>query len=290
MIGGSGYIGTNLIYSLARKEERIIQISRRPVTNVDSLIVDLGAEILPSTHPLFSLKPKVVWYLGRPRVLQFTKYRTYHTNVQNLLIAWCKNTELSAVHFSSTSLVYDGNTMPVSSDDKTRTAPADIYAYFKLETELFLQYLSLDIRKDVSFNSWRLPVVFGGNYKKKSFGFQFIYWFIEQYASGHQWRFEGEHEYIFGTSWVHLPDIIKIWLTENIFDNSTLGFNVKNICSGFFTYFQLHNELTKFYPVFDAKKLMLFKSRFELTSESSLPQIDICSILPKYIEERAKEC
>lgn len=270
ILGASGYIGSNVLH--AHNPDQTILVTRKSLPGYRHHAVDLSAERLSKKHALFKELPDVVLYLSRPTNADFDPYRVFHSNVQNLLMKWCENPDFKGVQFASTTMVYTGETPILREDDKQLTTPCGVYEYFKLESELFLKYLSTSLRPDAFFNIWRLPIVFGGFFDFKRHHSQFLYDFYRQYQDGHAWQFFRPEDTNYGTSWVYLPDLVNL-LTAATPNPS--GCHIKNVASGFFTYQDLHNLFVQKLATVGNKPLKLLKTRFEVRDEGGLPQMTI---------------
>lgn len=270
ILGASGYVGSNVLATLDPKKTTVI--NRRLLPGFKTYDINLADQLLETNHQLFKETPEVVLYLSRPTNADFIPYRTFHTNVQNLLMTWCTNPGFKGVQFASSTMVYSGSVPILKEEDKILAMPLGIYEYFKLETELFLNYLHTCLRPDAFFNIWRLPIVFGGHFDPERHSGQFLYTFYQQYREGYSWQFVNEKDVSYGTSWVYLPDLVRL-LTDD--SPCKPGFRIKNLASGFFTYQDLHNFFLRKLSSIGDRPIKLFKTRFEVRDEGNMPQMTL---------------
>ncbi len=266
IVGSGGYIGRNLAQAL--RGQRVASISRSVEPSDDAYRVDLSAEPLSPDHPIFRLRPRQVYLLARPATVEYTPNRTFHDNLQRLLLAWCSGKELERVHLASTTLVYSGDEPIPPSAAQARTQPLGAYEYWKLELELFLGYLSAAVNTEVDYFIWRLPLVFGGEADLGDVQTQFIYRWIDDHRQGLTWPEPWEAEARFGTSWVYLPDFVA--LLQRL-EPGQGGLHVRHAASGFFSYAELRTILRRRFPGATRERLHLHRTRFEIGDEAGLP-------------------
>jgi nucleoside-diphosphate-sugar epimerase len=272
VLGSSGYIGRHLTAALA--DRRTIAVSRAVDEGPSSVPVDLSAAPLPGGHRLFGLAPASVFVLARPAAPEHGPNRIFHDNLQRLLLAWSEGSSLGQVDFTSTTMVYPGTHPGPEPADSPRVAPYGLYEYFKLETELFLRYLST-VRPDLDVRVWRLPIAFGGDGDLRALAEagQFLPYWIDAYMTGRAWRFETPEDATFGTSWFDLSDFVA---TLAKMTREKGQFRIANVASGFFTYRELHDVLTAALPgPHEAGSLHLPRTRFEVHDEMRLPGRDV---------------
>lgn len=266
VLGSSGYLAGNLLRALAGREVRVV--STRPVPAGAGYCLDLSKAPLPAHHPLLQEEVAEAFIFARPPTREYAANRTFSTNLQQLLLHWCRHPALRAVHFTSTALVYPG----LPDAPAAEAGPYGAYEYFKLETELFLRYLHLDVRKDVDFRVYRLPIAFGGAADERSRAGQFLYTFIGSYARGCKWRFEGPDDHRYGTSWFWVPDFAA---RLGGLPAGAGSYAIYDVASGFFTYRELHDILERHFPGEGSDELHLFRTRFELRDQLGLQQRDL---------------
>ena len=264
VIGSSGYIGTNLIHEL--QNESVTTVTRNAYPLEGGYSLNLSSAVLEQSHPLFYENPERVYILSRPCGLDPAATRTFYANLQQLLLRWCENADLKSVFFTSTSTVYSIEDTEVKNRD-SKTSPYSEYEYFKLETELFLEYLFIAQRSDIDFYVFRLPIAFGGIFSPENNSNQYIYSFISDYKKGLTWEFHNLEEQTFGTSWVFTPDLVRRISRLNYSGGS---YRIVNVASGFFTYRELHEMLLKKCVSRRVGQLRLYRSRMEIENEFEL--------------------
>lgn len=271
LLGSSGYLGTNIIEYI--ELHQTVTVSRSSVASkaVENICLDFRDELtLEQIQPILHYRPSNVYVLGRPVENDFYTNKRFYDNLKLLFLQLADDPVFSTVHFFSSSLVYNG-VERVSSSALAEVKPYSFYEYFKLDFELFLQYLSMNVRPDLAIFVYRLPILFGGNYSSQRNPNQFLYEFIHSYAQGSGWSFETEEDKHHGTSWAFTPDLCKT-VTAII---PSAGFHLKNVASGFFTYFQLHELLSSHFGQAVKDDLKLYRSYFEIDDELGLPHMDI---------------
>jgi nucleoside-diphosphate-sugar epimerase len=265
VVGAAGYLAGNLLRALDGREIRLL--SSRPVNAGKGYCFDLSDAPLPDDHPVLREEISEAFILARPPTRDYAPNRMFCDNLQRLLLQWCRSPRLRTVHFTSTALVYPG--VPGATQS---AAPHGSYEYFKLETELFLRYLHLDVRSDVAFRIYRLPIAFGGAADERSRASQFLYSFIRSYARGCKWRFESAADQRYGTSWFWVPDFAERVCRPAA---GAGGYEICDVASGFFTYRELHELLERHFPGEGSDELHLFRTRFELRDQLGLQPRDL---------------
>lgn len=266
ILGSSGYLARTLLKFIAGD---VVCISGR--RQDADFRVDLSASLLEDDDPMFKLRPSRLFLLARPPMLDYLPNRIFYSNLQRLLQAWCESPSLQTVHFMSTSLVYSGD-VELSGSNPGDTAPYGMYEYFKLEGELFLEYLVHSVRPDIDFNVWRLPLAFGGAFDANEDGNQFIYSFISAYMEGQCWSFDRTSDERYGTSWFYAPEFMQrlvAWPYQGG------GIFRRQVSSGFFSYKQMHQWLSPLYQGETTPTMRLYRTRFELYDEAGMTPLQL---------------
>lgn len=281
LLGSSGYLGTNLLQYLQPEQTVTVSRGREQPPVLKHFCLDLRDELeLSDLEAILAYRPSDIYILGRPTEDDFYLNKRFYDNLKTLLLQLSREPILSAIHFFSTTLVYDG-IQHIPSSKSGETKPYSFYEYYKLDFELFLHYLSLSIRPDIAVWVYRLPILFGGVFSPERNSGQFLYGFIDSYARGIGWEFTTEEEKKYGTAWAFTPSLCQIITSIP----SNPGFHLRNTASGFFTYFQLHELLVQHFGTPSNKELKLYRSYFNVNDELSLPQMEIREVLFTYKPE-----
>ena len=266
VIGSSGYLGSNLLRVLGPECPTVV--TRSDVTRNPGFSIDLSSVSLDDSHPLFNEIPQRVYVLARPAESDWAVNRRFYDNLQKLLLKWCSNQELKRVYFTSTSNVYSIEESGIKSCH-SHAAPYGVYEYFKLEFELFLEYLHTACRRDVDFYIFRLPIAFGGLFDPERNSNQYIYAFMSNYLNGRTWTFETDEDLQFGTSWIYTPDFVE--RIANL-ERENGCYEVLTAASGFITYKDLDMIFESRLQPERLGELKLFRSRMEISNDLGLPQ------------------
>lgn len=280
MLGSSGYIGVNLVQNLAH--DQVVRVAGMSPAPGDQYSLDLSMRILEDDHSLYGERPTDVYVLARPVHPDYESNRVFYLNLQSLLLNWCDFEPLRSIKFLSTTTLYSIENQEAKSS-KSPVAPYGAYEYFKLETELFLDYLSRNFRSDVDFTAIRIPIAFGGLYHPGKNQNQFLYSFINSYRHGWTWRFDLPGEEQFGSSWIHTPDLVAK-LAESSHQGS--GYSLQNAASGFFTYKWLHELLERKLNPEKIDDLHLFRSRMRIEDEFDMPQRNLQEVIERFLRAR----
>ncbi len=271
LLGSSGYLGTNLLEYLAPHQTITVSRDNNAPDVLAHIHLDFREQLAPDElQAILHYRPSHIYVLGRPVENDFFINKRFYDNLKSLFLQLANDPVFSCVHFFSTTLVYDG-IAHVSSSKLGEVKPYSFYEYFKLDFELFLQYLSIDLRPDLAIYVHRLPILFGGKFSSQKNLNQFLYQFLHSYAQGIGWNFETDADKQYGTSWAFTPDLCKV--ITSITPKS--GFHLRNVASGFFTYFQLHDILSSHLGCPVKNDLKLYRSYFEVDDELGLPQMKI---------------
>ncbi|MCP4490097.1 MAG: NAD(P)-dependent oxidoreductase [Gammaproteobacteria bacterium] len=274
ILGANGFIGRNLVDCLG--EQPLITVSRSAKNhahNSKHYSIDLSNNIISGNHPLFSETPNRIYILARPDSLGYDINRVFHTNLQLLLMKWCDNIDLESIYFVSSTMVYDclGHKPRTNAPDDAE--PWGMYEYFKLETELFLKYISNCLRTNVSIEVLRIPLGFSGITNAASNSNQFIYHFIDSYRQGLYWDFRSDEARKYGSSWVHVPDLAVCITKRQKKVNS--GYRIVNVSSGYFSYHQLDQFFIDKLKFERKKEMRLYRSNYQIVDQLNLPQRDL---------------
>ena len=213
---------------------------------------------------------RYLYILGRPVESDFYVNKSFYDNLKWLFLELIDRSSLHSIHFFSTTLVYSGIDH-VKSSASTIVKPYSFYEYFKLDFELFLQYLSLNFCQDTAIYIYRLPLLFDGKFSWKKNSDQFIYYFIASYAQSNGWVFKSNKDKQYGTSWASTSDLCQFIKTNH----NEPGFYLKNASSGFFSYFELDQILSNYFGKPKNNDLKLYHSYFRIDDELGLPARDI---------------
>ncbi|OUL37136.1 hypothetical protein BV372_03835 [Nostoc sp. T09] len=271
LLGSSGYLGVNLLEYLDPNQTITVSRSSEKPEVLEHICLDIRDELTSSElQQIVKCRPSQIYILGRPTEDDFYINKRFYDNLKTLFLKLADDPILSTIHFFSTTLVYDG-IKHITSSLLGEVKPYSFYEYFKLDFELFLHYLSLNIRPDIAVFIHRLPILFGGIFSPQKNSDQFLYSFINSYIQGNGWRFATEEDKKYGTSWAFTPDLCKAVTLPP----SSSGFHLKNASSGFFTYFQLHELLVQYFGQPLKDELKLYRSYFNIDDELGLPQKSI---------------
>jgi hypothetical protein len=280
LIGSSGYLATNLLQFLELNQTVTISRDSEDPKSFVHICLDLRDKYAQSYfQKILNCRPSHIYILSRPTEDDFNTNKCFYDNLKMLILQLTRDPLLSVIHFFSTTLVYDGETH-ISSANLAGVKPYKIYEYFKLDFELFLHHLSLDIRPDLAIITHRLPLLFGGLFCWQKNSNQFIYGFIESYSKGNAWKFSTDDEKKYGTSWAFVPDLCEVITSHRL----KPGFYLKNVSSGFFTYYDLHKILIQYYTPFGENELYLYRSYFKIDDELGLRQINIVDVLGSVLD------
>ena len=283
VLGSSGYIGVNLVRNLPHEE--VICVAGRHPGPADRYALDLSMSLLEDGHPLYDERPTEIYILARPVQQEYESNRIFYLNLQSLLLRWCAAEQLRLVHFLSTTNLYSIRNLDIKTI-RSPVAPYGHYEYFKLETELFLDYLSRNFRDDVDFSVTRIPIAFGGIYNPARNQDQFLYSFINSYRHGWTWKFESPEDEQFGTSWVHTEDL-ALTMANSPYRGG--GFKLRNASSGFFTYSWLHGLLEERFQTDSHDDLHLFRSRMHVEDDLDMPQRDLQELIDQFLQSLAND-
>lgn len=162
LVGGSGFIGSQLSLELVRRGESVLSIARsghgESVSGVDRLILDVADE--KALQDYFPLGERVYILIGQNHA-EFNVEKELQTLKK--LIDILNERHPKEVLYLSSALVYGETEIPA--DESTLPHPGDLYSQFKYSAEALLhQTLHSDIRLGIL----RLANVYGG---KKNRGF-----------------------------------------------------------------------------------------------------------------------
>ncbi|MFK4706190.1 nucleoside-diphosphate-sugar epimerase [Roseateles asaccharophilus] len=276
VLGGSGYIGSNLLAQLSTDGVETVQVSRRRVPGVGNICVDLASADVEEFGDLFSLRPTTAYILGRPTSTDFEEANRYHYNVKRLVSHWARSGHLRSVVFTSTSLVYPDSTDEVGATSLgTVPRATNLYEYSKLDFEAYLQFLATAVHPDIAFAAYRIPIVFGGTYQAEGNTPQHLYWMIQQYLNGRTWKFDTAAELSFGTSWLHLPDFVR----ELSRPSRKPGFELRNCASGYFKFADLHEILSRLFPAALIEHMPVNKCDMRIKDECGMQMLDIEQVI-----------
>lgn len=271
IIGSSGYLATNLKEYL--DPSQTIEISRSHIesNSFKNICLDFRNQLtLDDIENILSYEIKDIYILGRPVESDFYANKTFYDNLKWLFLELIDRFSPRSIHFFSTTLVYDGIDR-VKLSASTIVKPYSFYEYFKLDFELFLQYLSLNFGEDVAIHIYRLPLLFDGKFSWKKNSDQFIYYFIDSYTQSNGWAFKTDKDKQYGTSWLSTSDLCQLITTNR----NKPGFYLKNASSGFFTYFELNQILSDYFGNPKNNELKLYHSYFRIDDELGVPPRDI---------------
>lgn len=277
ILGSSGYIGRNLVSQF--EANQVVRVAGKSRRSDAKYSIDLSEEVLDDSHPLFVERPVKLFILARPAEVNYFPNRVFYLNLQSLLLNWCATDQLKSVHFISTTNLYSIK-VPGAKSTACPVAPYGTYEYFKLETELFLDYLNRNFRPDVDFNVIRIPIAFGGIHNPAKDQNQYLYSFIESYRHGWAWEFNSTEDEQFGTSWIDTVDLVRTIAGSRFLGG---GYRLRNATSGFFTYKSLHEYLMRRLEPEIIDKIRLFRSRVLVKDELDLPQRNIEKTIEGYL-------
>lgn len=133
VIGGTGFIGSELCRTLANRGERVVSISksgRAPAPNISSVAADLYRQSCPQD---------LIEQAGNVYILVGQNHASFDRDQElQLLMRLVHQLEHASarVHYFSSALVYGHTLKPAA--ESSSCNPVDSYSAFKLEAEQFL--------------------------------------------------------------------------------------------------------------------------------------------------------
>jgi nucleoside-diphosphate-sugar epimerase len=280
VLGASGYLGCNILPFLgAQQTVTVSQASRLTGVRRHYQVKNWSAKNIRSVaERILSHKPSRLLIVARPPTLNYLENQRFYSEIKNLCLELVQDPNFHQIDFFSTTMVYEGTGL-VRSASTAKTVPFSAYEYFKLDFELFLEYLCRSTRKDLSVSVYRLPLLFGGQFNPVANGNQVIYQLLRQYQNGNRWNFRNDSEKKYGTSWAYVPDLCASVAKKS----EDCGYRVMNVASGFFTYHQLDSILRSLVGSKTLGHLELIRSRFQAVDNLDLPRRNIETVLAEFI-------
>lgn len=162
LVGGSGFIGSQVALELVRRGESVLSIARggheKSLPGVDTLVLDVADQ--KALRDFFPIGERVYILIGQNHA-EFNGKAELQT-LQNLIEVLNERRPKTVLYLSS-ALVY-GETMSPA-DESYPPHPADLYSQFKVAAEALLQQ---SLHPSMCLGILRLANVYGG---KKNRGF-----------------------------------------------------------------------------------------------------------------------